>query len=80
VSQTNPGNYTVESGSFTLNNPTKEQARAMLLDHIDVLVDGPFEYEKRDLTLAFRGSSNQRIIDVQASLSSRDLILKDIED
>ena len=55
---------------FSLKAPTKEEARAMLLDHIDVLVDGPFEYDKRDLTLAFCGSTNQRIIDVKKTLSN----------
>ena len=33
-----------------------------ILNYVDVLVDGPFEFEKRDTTLPFRGSSNQRII------------------
>lgn len=35
-----------------------------LLDEIDVLVDGKFLEEARDLTLSFRGSSNQRVIDM----------------
>ena len=35
---------------------------------VDVLVDGPFEIDKRDITLKFRGSSNQRIIDVRKSI------------
>jgi len=34
------------------------------LDSIDLLIDGPYDREKRDLGLAFRGSSNQRIINV----------------
>ncbi len=41
-----------------------------LLQQTDILVDGPYEQEKRDLGLPFRGSANQRLIDVPASLSS----------
>ena len=36
-----------------------------VMDHIDVLVDGRFEEDKKDLRLKYRGSSNQRVIDVQ---------------
>lgn len=46
-----------------------------LLTYIDVLVDGKFEAEKKDLSLAFRGSSNQRVILVQESLESGKIVL-----
>ncbi len=45
------------------------------LSYLDVLVDGPFVLEKKDLSLRFRGSSNQRIIDVPASLASGKVVL-----
>lgn len=38
------------------------------MQYIDILVDGEFVLEKKDATLHWRGSSNQRVIDVQASL------------
>lgn len=41
-----------------------------LLPYLEVLVDGPFIESKKDDTLMFRGSSNQRLIDVQKSLQS----------
>lgn len=45
---------------------------------IDVLVDGPFILEQKDLTLKFRGSSNQRIIDVQKSLQQETVVEKEV--
>ena len=48
-----------------------------ILSQIDVLVDGKFIEEKKDLSLLFRGSSNQNIIDVKKSLKENKLILLD---
>ena len=39
-----------------------------LLENIDILVDGPFVQEQKDITLKWRGSANQRVISVQATL------------
>lgn len=51
-----------------------EHSRA-LLEGLDVLVDGPFVLAKKDLGLRFRGSSNQRIIDVPTSLAAGEVRL-----
>jgi anaerobic ribonucleoside-triphosphate reductase activating protein len=45
------------------------------LSYLDVLVDGPFVEAKKNLTLRFRGSENQRLIDVPASLASGEVVL-----
>ena len=50
-----------------------------LLSYIDVIVDGKFEEDKKDLKLRFRGSSNQRILDVQKSLKTHQLISYELD-
>ncbi|MFT8496574.1 anaerobic ribonucleoside-triphosphate reductase activating protein [Leuconostoc pseudomesenteroides] len=58
-----------------LQNETYDKAR--LLSLIDILVDGRFLEEEKDLTLQFRGSANQRIIDVPKSLASERVVIWD---
>lgn len=54
------------------NEITKE-----IISYLDILVDGKFDIDKKDITLLFRGSSNQRIIDVKNSLKENDLVLSE---
>lgn len=46
-----------------------------ILSYLDVLVDGPFIMAKKNLSLRFRGSENQRLIDVPKSLSAGEIVL-----
>lgn len=55
---------------YTYEAIRSHKKRFELLKMCDVLVDGPFIEEQKDLMLRFRGSSNQRIIDVKASLAT----------
>ena len=45
-----------------------------MLSYIDVLVDGPFVLEKRNLALTFRGSENQRVLDMKKTLESGNIV------
>jgi anaerobic ribonucleoside-triphosphate reductase activating protein len=49
-----------------------------ILSMIDVLVDGEFKEELKDITLEFKGSSNQRTIDVQETLKRGEIVLVDV--
>ena len=51
-------------------------AQQALLDEIDVLVDGPFLLERRTLSLPWRGSDNQRVIDLAATRSAGTVVLR----
>lgn len=53
--------------------------RKTLLQNIDVLVDGPFKLEEKSLDIPWRGSRNQRLIDVQKSLEKGEVVLYDAE-
>lgn len=60
---------------FTYEEITADPSMRELLGMCDVLVDGPFILEQRDITLSYRGSRNQRIIDVQASQKTGEIVL-----
>ena len=66
---------------YTLETDLLKESRARcavtdeMLSRIDVLVDGEFVQAKKDITLRFRGSSNQRIIDLKATLAEGRTVL-----
>ena len=64
--------YQQSTGTFIA--PTAKTIRE-LLEEVDLLIDGPFILEKRDLTLLFRGSSNQRLILVKPTLQTGSITL-----
>nr|WP_302599817.1 anaerobic ribonucleoside-triphosphate reductase activating protein [uncultured Cellulosilyticum sp.] len=59
---------------YTFEQIIEDSKKLALLEQCDVLVDGPFIESLKDICLKFRGSSNQRIINVQASLDAKNVI------
>lgn len=70
--------YTGYRLEYLMENADPENFYGELLNVTDYLVDGPFELDKRDILLKFRGSSNQRIIDVKKSLSEKKAVETEI--
>ena len=60
---------------YRFEDIVQHPTRRALLEWCDVLVDGRYEEAERDLSLHFRGSRNQRIIDVQKSLQTDAVVL-----
>lgn len=67
--------YTGYTFEEILKNSEKESVLKELIENIDVLVDGKFDISKKDDALKYRGSSNQRIIDVKRSLSKGEAVI-----
>lgn len=63
---------------YTYEEILKDEDKKKLLEECDVLVDGRFVEALKDLSLRFRGSSNQRIIDIKKSLEANKVILFDL--
>lgn len=67
--------YTGYMFEYILNMKKDNRSWEEILNYIDVLVDGRFEEHKKDSTLKFRGSSNQRIIDIKKSLEQEVVVI-----
>ncbi|MBE6903766.1 MAG: anaerobic ribonucleoside-triphosphate reductase activating protein [Ruminococcaceae bacterium] len=61
---------------FTYQEIIDDPVKKELLSFADTLIDGRFELENRSLCLKFKGSTNQRIIDVKSSLSKGEVVLE----
>lgn len=58
-----------------INRVNEDVKRSDIIKQCDVLIDGRYVEEKRDITLKWRGSSNQRVINVQKSLQKNEIVL-----
>ena len=68
--------FVLDERTGSLTNATKNTLYTQrLISLFDVLVDGPFVEELKDVRLKFRGSSNQRVIDVKKTLASNQVVL-----
>ena len=63
---------------YTYENILESESKRRLLENLDVLIDGKFDQTKCEEGLKFRGSSNQRIIDVQKSLKDNTVVLYEV--
>ena len=73
--EVNPSHTIWVYSGFTFEQIKKDINMFQLIKLCDVLVDGKFILGLKDLSLKFRGSSNQRIIDIQKSLKINDIVL-----
>ena len=71
----NVWSYTGYIYEYIIENLDKRAGWRKLMENLDVLVDGKFEIDKKEDGLKFRGSSNQRLIDVKKSLESGCVVL-----
>lgn len=70
--------YTGYTFEYILKHKDENKGWSNLISYIDVLVDGKFEEDKKIEGLKFKGSTNQRIIDVQKSLKTKKVCIFDL--
>jgi len=70
--------FWVYSG-YTFEQIIADPEKKVLLEECDVLVDGRFEKENRSLNMRFKGSHNQRIIDIHKSLKTGEVVLFELD-
>ncbi len=70
--------YTFETDILAKDGKAHCEVTDELVSMLDILVDGRFELDKKNLLLKFRGSENQRIIEVQESLRSGETVLSEM--
>ena len=63
---------------YTFEEIVNDHDKLSLLQYIDILVDGPFIEEQKDITLKFKGSANQRVIDLRKTIANNEIIIYDI--
>ena len=67
--------YVLETEILPKNGKAHSEVTDEMLSYIDVLVDGRFVEELKDISLKYRGSSNQRLIDLKKTLSENKIVL-----
>jgi len=69
--------YTGYTYEYIVENSSRHRGWETLLNETDILVDGRFEMDKRNLLLKFRGSENQRLIDVKRTRAENRMVVID---
>lgn len=62
---------------YTFDEVLKDELKSKVLPYIDVIIDGQFIEDCKDITLKYKGSTNQRVIDVKKSMNTDSIILYD---
>lgn len=71
----NAGYHILIYTGYTYEQIQKNQKKFEAIKNADILIDGKFEITKKSLNLKYRGSNNQRIIDIQETIKNNELVL-----